>query len=109
MNETLSLLGFYLSLYYHFVSDHVAKGSFKFSHIASKDQLVDALMKPLSSVVFAQRSVSPIGAPSCGDVVETLPHQTPHKMKPHRVLMLLNHTEEEEEEEEILIREFAVR
>ncbi|WRX24981.1 GAG-pre-integrase domain - like 8 [Theobroma cacao] len=44
----------HVSIDYHFVRDHVACGSFIVSHISSKDQLADALTKPLSSIVFRQ-------------------------------------------------------
>ena len=42
-----SIPGWSTSIDYHFVCDHIAQGSFKVSHISSKDQLADALMKPL--------------------------------------------------------------
>ena len=45
----------HISIDYHFVRDHVARGSFKVSHISSKEQLADALTKPLSSFLFKQQ------------------------------------------------------
>ncbi|PON51233.1 hypothetical protein PanWU01x14_217940, partial [Parasponia andersonii] len=42
----------HISIDYHFVRNHVARGSFIVSHISSKDQLVDALTKPLPSLTF---------------------------------------------------------
>ena len=44
----------HISIDYHFGRDHVARGSFKVSHISSKDQLVNALTKPLLSFTFHQ-------------------------------------------------------
>lgn len=37
---------------YHFVHDHVTQGSFIVSHISSKDQLADALTRPLPFIMF---------------------------------------------------------
>ncbi|WRX13866.1 Reverse transcriptase [Theobroma cacao] len=44
----------HISIDYHFVRDHVVRGSFIVSHISLKDQLADALTKPLSSIIFRQ-------------------------------------------------------
>ena len=44
----------HIAIDYHYVQDHVARSSFKVSHITSKDQLADALTKPLSSFLFNQ-------------------------------------------------------
>ena len=44
----------HISIDYHFVCDHVAHGSLRVSHISSKDRLVDALTKPLSSHPFQE-------------------------------------------------------
>lgn len=41
-----------IAIDYHFVRDHVARGSFSVSDISSKDQLAYALTKPLSSASF---------------------------------------------------------
>ena len=37
----------HISIDYHFVQDHVTRGSFQVSHISYEDQLVDALTKAL--------------------------------------------------------------
>ena len=41
-----------MAIDYHFVHDHVTQVSFIVSHISSKDQLADALTKPLHFIIF---------------------------------------------------------
>ena len=42
----------HISIDYHFVCDHGARGYLRVSHISSKDQFADALTKSLSSYIF---------------------------------------------------------
>lgn len=44
----------HISIDYHFMRDHVTKGSFVVFHISSKNQLVDVLTKLLLFLTFCQ-------------------------------------------------------
>ena len=61
----------HVALDYHFIRNNVQLGALRVSHISTKDQLADALTKPLSRARF-QELFSKIGVrkqpPSCGGV-----------------------------------------
>lgn len=50
----------HIALDYHFVRGHVQSGSLRVAHVSAKDQLADALTKPLSRTAF-QLACSKIG------------------------------------------------
>lgn len=58
----------HIAIDYHFVHDHVARGSFSVAHISSKDQLADTLTKPLPCASF-QALRSKIGNSSGSNVL----------------------------------------
>lgn len=45
-----------ISLDYHFIRDNVQSGALRVTHISMKDQLTDALTKPLARQCFAELS-----------------------------------------------------
>lgn len=58
----------HISIDYHIVRDHVARGSFIVSHVSSKINLLMLLQSPYHPSFFVSydpRLVSPMGAPSC--------------------------------------------
>lgn len=61
----------HVALDYHFIRDNVQSGALRVSHVSMKDQLADALTKPLARARFQELS-SKIGVrqlpPSCGGV-----------------------------------------
>ena len=62
----------YIAINFHFVCDHVVNENLIMPYISTKDQLANALTKPLSRqlfFVFNPRLVSRMGAPSCSGVI----------------------------------------
>lgn len=44
----------YIALDYYFVRDHIQSGALRVSHVSTKDQLTDALTKPLPRSRFVE-------------------------------------------------------
>lgn len=61
----------HVALDYHFIRDNVQSGALRVSHVSTKDQLADALTKPLSRArfleLYSKIGVSP-APPSCRGV-----------------------------------------
>ena len=55
----------HVAIDYHFIRDRVQSGSLRVAHVSSKDQLADALTKPLPRTTF-QLLKSKIGLSHCG-------------------------------------------